>query len=67
MSDRREEIQSEQVPLKSDADPEKLKIETNSAKVFFLNLFSDFLALIYHQATKEIVTAPKMFPVGKLK
>ncbi|VBB26966.1 unnamed protein product [Acanthocheilonema viteae] len=32
MSDRREEIQSEQVPLKSDTDPEKLKIETNSAK-----------------------------------
>ncbi|EJW83511.1 hypothetical protein WUBG_05579, partial [Wuchereria bancrofti] len=32
MSDRREEIQPEQVPLKCDTDLEKLKVETNSAK-----------------------------------
>ncbi|VDN81353.1 unnamed protein product [Brugia pahangi] len=32
MSDRRQEIQPEQVLLKSDTDPEKLKVETSSAK-----------------------------------
>ncbi|CAG9532603.1 unnamed protein product [Cercopithifilaria johnstoni] len=32
MSDRREEIQSEQVPLKSDIDPGNLKVENKSTK-----------------------------------
>ncbi|EFO25422.1 hypothetical protein LOAG_03067 [Loa loa] len=32
MSDRQEEIQPEQVPLKCNTDPAKLKVETNSAK-----------------------------------
>uniref|UniRef100_A0A0R3S0T8 Caveolin n=1 Tax=Elaeophora elaphi TaxID=1147741 RepID=A0A0R3S0T8_9BILA len=32
MSARHEEIQPEHVPLKSDADPEKLKVDANSAK-----------------------------------
>lgn len=37
MSDQKEEIHPEQVPLKFDTDPEKLKVETNSTKVTFQN------------------------------
>lgn len=35
MSGQREEIQPEQIPLKSDTDQEKQNVENNSSKVTF--------------------------------
>ncbi|MCP9265570.1 Caveolin [Dirofilaria immitis] len=60
MVDRKEEIQPEQVPLKSDSDPEKLNDETNFAKNLATKSPRSYNFEREQDGTKKSGTAVKM-------